>query len=441
MIMKKVRFLLTITFLSLAATIGFAQGTLASQSPECLKFLNYLKTDMDQGNLSDAAANWRGAFLHCDAGVRQSIYTDGQRIFRYLIEKNKANPQVKNALVDSLFLMFDLRIKHFPNFASSAAEFKVYDMIEYKFDEPEAIIKTIDEAIAISKDKTQPALLLTKMQKILNLYSVEKVDADVVMETYSALTPLIDAQVAAKHPDADQIKRDIDNLFANSGVASCANIVHLFTPRYNANPDDRALINNIVKLLSDADCTTEPLFLSAVQALHRLEPSFQSAYYLYRLYAGNNDHQNAVKLLLEAIESDQSTDEQDANMLIELSNYYMQKLENINKAAEYAKMAIQKNSACSGRANLILGLVWGSLRCQGNEVEARAKYWVAVDYLVRARNADPTIAEEASRYISIYSQYFPAQEEAFMYDILDGTSYTVSCGGMRETTTVRTRKQ
>ncbi|HCV15431.1 MAG TPA: hypothetical protein DF637_03725, partial [Rikenellaceae bacterium] len=111
------------------------------------------------------------------------------------------------------------------------------------------------------------------------------------------------------------------------------------------------------------------------------------------------------------------------------------------KAAEYAKMAIQKNSAVAGRANLILGLVWGSLRCQGNEVEARAKYWVAVDYLVRARNADPTIAEEASRYISAYSQYFPAQEEAFMYDILDGTSYTVSCGGMRETTTVRTRKQ
>ncbi|HCV15430.1 MAG TPA: hypothetical protein DF637_03720, partial [Rikenellaceae bacterium] len=257
--MKKVRFLLTITFLSLAATIGFAQGTLASQSPECLKFLNYLKTDMDQGNLSDAAANWRGAFLHCDAGVRQSIYTDGQRIFRYLIEKNKANPQVKNALIDSLFLMFDLRIKHFPNFASSAAEFKVYDMIEYKFDQPEAIIKTIDEAIAISKEKTQPALLLTKMQKILNMYSVEKVDANVVMETYSSLTPLIEAQVAAKHPDADQIKRDIDNLFANSGVASCANIVQLFTPRYNANPDDRALINNIVKLLSDADCTTEPL--------------------------------------------------------------------------------------------------------------------------------------------------------------------------------------
>lgn len=440
MIMKKVRFLLTITFLSLAATAGFAQGSLASQSPECLKYLNYLKTDMDQGNLNDAAANWRGAFMNCDPGVRQSIYTDGQRIFRYLIEKNKANPQVKNALVDSLFLMFDLRIKLFPNSAATAAEFKVYDMIEYKSDKSEEILKAINQAIEISKEKTHPTLLLTKMQKVLDLYAKEKVDADMVMETYSSITPLIEAQIAAKHQDADQIKRDIDNLFANSGVASCENIIHLFTPRFEANPDDRALINNIVKLLNDAECTSEPLFLNAVQALHRLEPSFQSAYYLYRLYAGKNDHQNAVKLLLEAIERDQSTDEQDANMLIELSNYYMQKLENISKAAEYARMAMQKNSAVSGRANLILGLVWGSVRCQGNEVETRAKYWVAVDYLIRARNADPSIAEEASRYISAYSQYFPAQEEAFMYDIIDGASYTVSCGGMRENTTVRTRK-
>ncbi|MDP3453480.1 MAG: tetratricopeptide repeat protein, partial [Bacteroidales bacterium] len=70
----------------------------------------------------------------------------------------------------------------------------------------------------------------------------------------------------------------------------------------------------------------------------------------------------------------------------------------------------------------------------------RAKYWVAVDYLIRARNADSSIAEEANRYISSYSQYFPAQEDAFMYDIIDGASYTVSCSGLRETTTVRTRK-
>jgi hypothetical protein len=35
--------------------------------------------------------------------------------------------------------------------------------------------------------------------------------------------------------------------------------------------------------------------------------------------------------------------------------------------------------------------------------------------------------------------YFPETAEAFMYDITKGQSYTVVCGGMRATTTVRTR--
>lgn len=56
------------------------------------------------------------------------------------------------------------------------------------------------------------------------------------------------------------------------------------------------------------------------------------------------------------------------------------------------------------------------------------------------KNADATLAEDADKFISTYRQYFPAQEEAFMYDIMDGSSYTVACGGLRETTIVKTRK-
>jgi len=171
-----------------------------------------------------------------------------------------------------------------------------------------------------------------------------------------------------------------------------------------------------------------------------MEPNYQSAYYLYKLCSAKGDHSTAIKMLQEAIDSDATPDEQDAALLLELSDYYMRKMENIGKAAEAAKLAIQKSPTVAGKANLIIGLVWGSLRCTGNEIEVRAKYWVAVDYLIRARNADPSIAEEATRYISTYSQYFPAQEEAFMYNIIDGSSYTVNCNGMSAVTTVRTRK-
>ena len=58
----------------------------------------------------------------------------------------------------------------------------------------------------------------------------------------------------------------------------------------------------------------------------------------------------------------------------------------------------------------------------------------------KAKNADPSLAESANTFISEYSKYFPKAEEAFMYDVTNGQSYTVVCGGMRATTTVRTVK-
>ena len=89
---------------------------------------------------------------------------------------------------------------------------------------------------------------------------------------------------------------------------------------------------------------------------------------------------------------------------------------------------------------MLIGTIWGSQKCEGNDIEKRAPYWVAVDYMRKAKNADETLADEANKMIAQYSKYFPQQSEAFMFDVLDGASYTVSCGGMRETTIVRTQK-
>ncbi len=439
--MKKVRILLISTILSLVAVSGYAQGALAGASDECKMSLSFYNDWMKQNNYAEAAPLWREAFRLCPPGVRQGLYQDGQRLFRYFIEKNKDNPELKNALLDSLLMMYDLRIQYFPSHAASAAEFKVQDMTIYMSDKEKELYEAASRAIEIAGDKSEPWLLVLSMQKMCEMYSKEMVSAEQVLDTYTRLTEIIDNQITAKRPKAEPAKKDIDNLFATSGIASCSNIVELFTPRFKANPTDKALVSTIVSLLSQAECFTEDLFLETVEALYNMEPTnYVYIRNLYRLYDTKGDNVNAIKMLQAAIDSPESNDEEDANMLVTLSNYYFTKMENLGKAAETAKLAIQKSPTVAGRANLILGLVWGSLRCTGNDIEIRAKYWVAVDYLIRARNADPSISEEANRHISTYSQYFPAQEDAFMYDIIDGASYTVSCGGMRETTTVRTRK-
>ena len=50
---------------------------------------------------------------------------------------------------------------------------------------------------------------------------------------------------------------------------------------------------------------------------------------------------------------------------------------------------------------------------------------------------DASLAAEANALAGQYAAYFPGSADAFMYDLTNGQSYTVSCGGLRETTTVR----
>ena len=55
-------------------------------------------------------------------------------------------------------------------------------------------------------------------------------------------------------------------------------------------------------------------------------------------------------------------------------------------------------------------------------------------------NADESLADDCRKAIGMYSAYYPNTADAFMYDLTNGQSYTVSCGGMSATTTVRTNK-
>ena len=185
-------------------------------------------------------------------------------------------------------------------------------------------------------------------------------------------------------------------------------------------------------------CMDNDLFLNAVQTVYNLEPSYSSAYYLYRLYSSRGDVDNAVKFIEEAINYAESDNATDAGYYFELAAFSFKNGKNV-KAFEAAQKAAELDAAVAGKAYMLMGTIWGSVVCGGNDIEQRSKYWVAVDYMNKAKAADETLAEAANDLIRQYSAYYPQTAEAFMYDVTDGQSYTVSCGGMRATTTVRTQ--
>ena len=442
--MKKI-----VLLISVAAMALFASGTLSAQgkfgpdSAECIKYLSYYTEYYKQKNYDSALPNWRQAYKLCPPTARYSLLSDGTTLLKRVLQQNSRNPIYREALVDSIMKIYDERIQYWPKYLTSSLNNKALDMYNFMKDEPQVLYEGLTSALKELGTKARPNLYLFQISTAVDLYKDGKLDPESVINAYetaveniAAMTPKNDVEKRSN----EKIVSDIESLFITSQVASCDNLIALFTPRFEADPQNVDLAKNIVKMMGITEgCTDNDLFLNAVTVMHNTEPSHISAYNLYKLYAGRANVENAVKYMTEAIENAESDAAVDAGYQYELAAFCYKNGQNA-KAYAAAQAAAELDAAFAGKAYMLIGTIWGSTPCSGNDIEQRAKYWVAVDYMNKAKAADETLADAANDMIRQYAAYYPQTAEAFMYDVTDGQSYTVSCGGMRAVTTVRTQK-
>ena len=442
--MKKFILMISVAVMALAGSSTLsAQGKFGPDSAECIKYLSYYTEYYKQKNYDSAIPNWRQAYKLCPPTSRYTMLSNGTTLVKRLIQQNSKNPIYRDALIDTLMTIYDQRVEFWPKYATSSLNNKALDIYNFMKKEPVKMYEGLTEVISINKSETTPNVFLFQMNTAIDLYKDGRLDPETVISVYeTAVQYLAEAQPKNDTEKAaiEKTVGDVENLFISSQVASCDNLIALFTPRYEADSQNLDLAKNIVKMMLVTDgCTDNDLFLNAVTTMYNLEPSHNSAYNLYKLYSSRGDFDNALKYMEEAINSEGSDAEQDASYSFELAAFSYKNGKNA-KAIEYANKAVELSDAFDGKAYMLMGTLWGGLVCPGNEIETRAKYWVAVDYMNKAKNADPALAEDANNYIKQYSAYYPQTAEAFMYDVTDGQAYTVSCAGLRANTTVRTQK-
>lgn len=448
--MKKIKvfFAMAVALFLVGSVSANAQGKYGKDSAQCVNYLNFYKDYLKQfkatksaGNLKEAANQWRGAFKTCPPKASQNLFVDGRSIYQNLIRGEKDAAAIQG-MVDTIMLIHKTRQENFAKSKAAVAENIAFDMLTYYGNSnPEKVVEAINNNIAVSGNKVKADLLVAYMQKASELYQAGKMSGESILKAYTDFSAIIDAQVAANPTEANKTKRGaFENAFVTSGVATCDNLVAVFTPRFEAEPTNVEVVKPIVSLLgSDSVCVNSDLFLKAVTALHQIEPSYTSSYFLYKLHASKDNADEAVKFLEEAIASEESDAVKDGELTMELAVYNF-KVGRHAKAVAAAKAAIEKDASQGGKANLLMANIWAGQKCTAQDMDNRAKYWVAVDYLNKAKAADETLAEEVNKLSAQYRQYFPKTEDAFMYDLTDGKPYTISCGGMSATTTVRTTK-
>ncbi len=444
--MKRIVLLISVAAMALfASSTVSAQGKFGPDSAECIKYLSYYTEYYKQKNYDAALPNWRKAYNLCPPTARYSMLSDGTTLLRRVIQANQKDAVYRMKLVDSLMTIYDQRVEFWPKYAISSLNNKALDMYNYLKNDSERLYKGLNEIVDQTKEQTRANIFLFQLNTAVDLYKEgsTSVDPEAVINIYENAIKYLGMMTPKNDTEARSIAKtieDVESLFITSQVASCDNLIALFGPRYEADSQNLDLAKNIVRMMGMTEgCTDNDLFLKAINHMHTQEPSYTSAYYLYKLYSGRNDVDNAIKFLEEAIAAEESDAITDGGYNYELAAYSFKNGKNA-KAIEAAQKALDLDPSLAGKAYMLMGTIWGSIVCPGNEIEQRAKYWVAVDYMNKAKNADETLAEDANNLIRQYAAYYPQTAEAFMYDVTDGQSYTVSCGGMRATTTVRTQK-
>ena len=268
----------------------FAQGKYGADSANCIKYLSYYKEYFKQKNYDQALPNWREAYRICPPTANQTM------------------------LIDSLMVLHDQRVENYPKYASTALNNKALDLSNYITD-PAVLYEGYNKIIESNGTAVKTSVLLFDLNAAIKLYQDGKIGAEEVINTYQRNLDLL-AEIKPKTDieagQNDKVKADLEGLFITSNVASCDNLVSLFTPRFEANPEDISVVSNIVSMLNKTEgCTDNELFLKAVTAMHKLDPSYKSAYFLYRLNSSKGNVSDAIAYLEQAIEypeSDMATD-------------------------------------------------------------------------------------------------------------------------------------
>lgn len=425
---------------SVAQTIDTKYGT---DSILCVRNFSIYKGFYDHKNFNDALPAWNKVLKICPKFSRNT-YKHGVIMFKNRIA-NEADIVKKEELIDSLFLIYDKRIKYFgddKNYSEGwILGLKGVDIIKYRKEEVELGFEILSKSVELMGNKSSARVILTCMQCARQLFKMGLVDSDQMIELFTELNDIADFNLKNKPGDAlySPAKAGIEQHFTNSEAADCEALINLFTKKFEESPEDIELVKKITQLLARTECTDSDLFTNATEALYKLEPSSGAANAIGKRFLQKEEYDKAIKYLEYAIELEENQVKK-ATYFYSLGQIYYSVKVDYKKAREYALKAINSNPSY-GEPYILKGNIYiASYKdFSNNDFNNSTVFWVAVDNFAKAKSVDPALNDEANRLINKYSPYFPPADKIFYEGLKFGDPYYVN-GWINEKTTIRVRK-
>ena len=397
-----------------------------------------------QKNYKDALPAWKYIFKNAPK-FQMMTYTRGEDIMLGMLQKTKSP-----AYVDSLMMVYDQWIKYFGDHDKLGEGYvlgkKGFNL--YRFGKKdEATIKQaynyLMKSYDMEKDKTHPLTVkvtIVAADELLKKSALSKEDFIGLYMQFSdyAESGIKQNKGTAKEEAYADVKSTLDAVFMNAGVADCATLNTLLTPRFNDAKNDPTKLREIMGLLRRSECSDLPLYAQVAEIIYKNDPTSEAAYSLAIMFLKRQEFDKAEAYLKEAI--DKATDETaKADYYFRMAQLKLSKGQ-LAEAKRNAMNVLAVNPN-SGQALILLGKAYASYSKNygEDEFDHRSVFWVAVDKFARAKQVDPSVAEEANTLINQYSQHFPTKEEGFFRAVTPGVSVKIG-DWIGETTTARFTK-
>lgn len=416
-----------------------AQGKYGAgeDSVSCVQNLSMYQEFYNQKNYIDAYAPWAKAVGICP-GSSKKMYADGSMMLKAFIG-TEADPARKTRMIDSLYMLHDMRMANFGEHPYVTGR-KGQDMLVYSPDDCKAAYDVLKEAVELGGARSEDITLSAYYQALNCLYNKGEATKEEMLAEYVVVMGHIETNLAKDLKESDRnywitARDNVNTIFFK--VADCGDIGRIAGDMMQAAPDDMEMKARLLRILSSKDCTDESVYLPLAKDVYQADPSSESAYSLAMFMVKRSDLAGASKMLKEAIDLCNGCPDK-AKFLLK-AGQVASALGSHGTARSYANQVLQIEPK-NGEAMILIG---DAISSQAGDCEVPEKwgvYWLAYDYYQKAKSLDSSVSDKASDRMSRTAAHFPAQGDAFFHQLTDGQSYQVTCGGLNESTTVRTLK-
>jgi tetratricopeptide (TPR) repeat protein len=420
-------------------------GATPQDSIKCVRNISLYTEYYNQGNRQLAFEPWREVFLNCPQ-AQQNTFIRGAILVRMMYSQ-ETDIARKDAWIDTLMMVYDQRIKYFGQMPAHREGLvlarKAVDLYQLRPNDILNIYEIARRSVELEKNASQADILLVYFQSLIRMVEAGLKPQGDILLAYDEIMGIIEHNLRANAQDQlfDQAKNNVELMF--EPYATCENIVALFGPRIESNPNDVALLEKVTSMLNRSNCNDSKLFFTATRNLHRLKPTAQSAFLMGRMESSNENYREALRYYDQAIELYPTEAEKFTALLLAADITYRQ-FRQFPQARNYILRAAQADPK-NARPYILLGEMYAASapQCGDNDLTKSVAYWAAVDKFIQARNIaaaenDQQIQERASQLISTYSQYFPSKDIIFFHGLSEGDTYRVECW-INETTRIRSR--